>query len=62
MAKRGRPTNDPKGERLTVRLTAADLKNLREVARQRGVTVAEAARKLLRNSLTPTARKKGRTP
>lgn len=51
MAKPGRPTDDPKQERLTVRLSKDDLRALRGVAKASGVTLGEAARRLLRAAL-----------
>lgn len=51
MARTGRPTEDPKGERITVRVAPRDLKVLRTLASKDGVSLAEAARRVLRGAL-----------
>jgi hypothetical protein len=51
MAKAGRPTQDPKGERITVRVAPRDLKVLKALAAKGGVPLAEAARRVLRGAL-----------
>jgi hypothetical protein len=47
----GRPTDDPKGERVTVRLAERDIEALRSVAQREGLSVSEAARMVLRKAL-----------
>lgn len=56
----GRPTNDPKGERLTIRLAPRDVAALAVVARKRGVGMAEAARCVLRDALGVPAQPKAK--
>ncbi len=51
MAKMGRPTQDPKDERITVRLAPRDVAALQQLAKRGGTTLAEAARRLLREAL-----------
>ncbi len=51
MAKTGRPTDDPKGERVTLRLARRDVDALAGEAKKRGVGIAEAARLVLREAL-----------
>jgi hypothetical protein len=51
MAKMGRPTDDPKGKRLTIRVASRDLAALQAVAQRDAVGLAEAARRLLRDAL-----------
>lgn len=61
MAKMGRPTDDPKTLRVTVRLTPRDLEALGKVARQRRVSLAEALRLVMRGALgVPALPKKGK--
>ena len=52
MGKPGRPTTDPKFERITVRVSEEDLRMLEELARDRGCTIGEAVRILLRAGRT----------
>ena len=58
MAKMGRPTQDPKDERLTVRLAPHDMAALEQFAQRHATTLAEAARRLLREALGILARPK----
>lgn len=61
MARMGRPTNDPKTGRVTIRLAPRDLAALEAVAKERGVSLSEAARLVLREALgIPSTVKKGR--
>jgi len=66
MARPGRPTQDPKDERVTVRLAPRDRQALEAIAERDGVTLAEAARRVLRGALgipplpVPPASKKPR--
>lgn len=48
-------TNDPKGVRITVRITDSDLSQLQEAARQRATTVGAVVRSLIRDGLPKTA-------
>lgn len=61
MARTGRPTNDPKTGRVTIRLAPRDLEALEAVAQERGLGLSEAARIVLREALgIPLLPKKGR--
>ncbi len=51
MPRTGRPTNDPKNHKLTVRLAPRDLEALQAVAEGRAGGLAEAARSVLREAL-----------
>jgi hypothetical protein len=52
----GRPTTDPKPHRITVRINHRDLTLLEGLARERGGTVGEVVRDLIRAH--PAARKR----
>jgi hypothetical protein len=52
MGKPGRPTTDPKYERITARVSEEDLRILEELARDRGCTIGEALRILIRAGRT----------
>ncbi len=47
----GRPTQDPKGERITLRLSAQDVRALRTEAKKRDTSIGEVARSILRAAL-----------
>jgi hypothetical protein len=51
MVKTGRPTQDPKGERITIRVALRDVQALRMIAGRDRVSLAEAARRVLRDAL-----------
>ncbi len=51
MAKIGRPTSDPKTDRVTIRLAPRDIDALAAIARERGIKLSEAARGVLREAL-----------
>jgi hypothetical protein len=51
MPRTGRPTLDPKGAVLTIRVAERDVAVLKEAARRDGVTVGEAARRSIRKAL-----------
>ena len=51
MVRTGRPTQDPKGERITVRLAPRDRQALQAIAEREHVTLAEAARRVMRGAL-----------
>ena len=52
MVKTGRPTDDPKGVILSIRVAKRDADALRAAARRDGVTVGEAARRAIRKALS----------
>jgi hypothetical protein len=58
----GRPTTDPKHERISVRINAEDLEILERIARERGCSTGEAVRILIRAQRTARREpsKKGR--
>jgi len=61
MAKMGRPTDDPKTLRVTVRLTDRDLEALGKVAQERRASLAGALRLVMREALgVPALPKKKR--
>lgn len=44
----GRPTTDPKGESLRVRINAETREKLREIATQKDISVSEVIRKAIK--------------
>lgn len=62
MSPAGRPTNDPKHERLTIRVSARDVAALKKMARESRCSVADAARQVLRRGLglEPAKKESGR--
>ena len=67
MAKMGRPTDDPKRNRLVIRLAVRDMEALERHAADHGTGLSEAARSILRGALgvppvpePPTRTKRGR--
>ena len=60
--KRGRPTQDPKGTLLAVRLSARHLRVLQARARREAVTLSEALRRCVDDCAAPTARPRARQP
>ena len=48
-------SKDPKGTRITVRISDKDLLDLQEEARRRGITVGAVVRFLIRERLNPVA-------
>lgn len=51
MSLAGRPTSDPKHERVTIRVSAKDLAALRRAAKKQGCSVGDVARQLIRAGL-----------
>jgi hypothetical protein len=59
MSPAGRPTDDPKHQRVTIRINARDRAALEKVAKEQGCSVSDAARRVLRRGLGLKAPKKG---
>ena len=51
MVRTGRPTQDPKEERITVRLAPRDRQALQALADKEQISIAEAARRVMRGAL-----------
>jgi hypothetical protein len=51
MVRTGRPTRDPKGERITIRVALRDREVLQTIAERDRVSLAEAARRVMREAL-----------
>jgi len=65
MTRTGRPTQDPKNLRISLRLADRDGEALDAIARKYGVSISEAARRVLRTALGVSAlpkRKRKRRP
>lgn len=61
MTKIGRPTVDPKTDRVSIRLAPRDVEALTIIAREQGIGLSGAARNLLREALgVPALPKKPR--
>ena len=51
MSKPGRPTNDPKDRRLTMRLAPRDIEELERLSEASGRSLADVARQAMRSAL-----------
>lgn len=60
MAQPGRPTTDPKRGFIGLRLAERDVEALKALAKERGITVSEAARQLIGEALRNLSPKRHR--